>query len=329
MAGRAADECLRDDELSAGRTGRVRQRVVDIIDSATGSRAERAAGLLDVARGFVRGLTDNEPISGSRSWSDVARRRPATIADAVQAALDQALVVPSRTVGRFYGEYASTKDSDRRERVVTRRGTGLSRSERRVLSAVDSFFAQVPGDGARIERVLDHVVLETDYDRDIVRSIIKRNYVCNESIMSRELVTEGVASRDSTKQYMVDTLRDQGFDDIRYDVEIKGLPGLDDTISLVAYQGGRPVVVGYPVARGAVEDSGLREAAIFQANAIGPGVVADYVWVSDGEDSYIYDVAADQVVANLPLASTGSGQSKSRPRGGVVASPQPGSNSEQ
>jgi hypothetical protein len=325
MARRDFDD--RDDDegdLSAVRVSDARQRVIDILDSAAASRAEAAAGVLDVARGFLQGLSDNEPLSRSRSWADVARARPATLAQAAQQALNEALIVPRRTVGRFYGEYASTKRSGAktgggRERVVTRRGTGLSQPERRVLAAVDSFFSQVPGEGARIDRVIDHVVLETDYDRAIVRSIIKRNYVSNGAVMSKEIASDSISSRDSTTDYMVDTLRDQGFDDIRFDVELEGLPGLDGEVALIAYQADRPVVVGYPVAAGAVDDSGLREAAIFQASAIAPGVTAQYVWVSDGEASYIYDVAEEQVVANLPVAAASgaaTGAAAVRARGG-------------
>jgi hypothetical protein len=289
-------------------------RVADIHRAASLARNEFGSGMLDVARDFVRGVADNEPISDSKHWSDVHRRMPGTVADAAQSALDGAIGVPKRLINRFYGEYnmstdrsATRKTSSRRSGgVTTRHGAGLSRAEQRVLDLVESFLAKVPGDGARLGRVVDQVVLETDYDRDIVTSIVKRNFLNNGNVLSKERVVDGIESKDSVKDYMRDKLQDRSFEDIREDVKLTGLSDLDDDATLVAYSGSKPVVLCYPVDEGDVENSGVQEAAIFQANAIAPGVAAKYAWVSDGKKNYIYDVEEDQVVTKLPEATTKS-----------------------
>jgi len=310
------DEDASDMPLAGRRVNQVRARAGDLRRSASLARTEAAAGILDVARTFLRGIADNEPISDSRYWSDVARRSPNTLSDALDAALDTAAEVPRRVIDRFYGEYdmatrdragsrtssASRTAGRKTARDTGRQGAGISRGEQRVLDLVDAFLSQVPGDGARLRRVVDNVVLETDYDRDIVTSIIKRNYINNGNVISKTRTIEDIETKDSTKDYMRDILIQRGFEDIRSDVDLTGLPELEDAAALVAYRNGEPVVLCYPVADGEVDDSGNQEAAIFQANAIAPGQVASFVWVSDGDSNYIYDVAADQVVSRLPDA---------------------------
>jgi hypothetical protein len=264
------------------------------------------------------------------------RRAPRTVAEAANMALDRFLEVPRRVASRFYDEYQDgygdrrwEDDRDRdedlflprlRRRVADRYGrrarpSGISRPERRILDLVEEFLDEVPGDGARVNRVIDHVVLETDYDRDIVASVIRRNYVESGQVISKKRVVEDLESKDSVVDYMRDKLKDRGYKDLRTDVELTGLPDLDDKAELVAYDGDRPLVLCYPVSSGDVDDAASQEAAIFQASAIAEGQTASLVWVSDGDDSYVYDMLAEKVLNKLPKLSDLKAEAKSETRG--------------
>src|SRR5262249_15636238 len=71
-----------------------------------------------------------------------------------------------------------------------------------------------------------------------------------------------------------------------------------------------PLVLCYPVDEGEARDSSYQEAARFQAGAVAPQKMARIAWVSDGDESYIFDMERDRVLARLPrredLVSTSS-----------------------
>ncbi len=99
---------------------------------------------------------------------------------------------------------------------------------------------------------------------------------------------------------MTSHLQELGYTDLRPEHPLRAFPDMEDIASLVAYDDSDPVVLCYPVDRGRIGDPILQEAAKFQASAIGPDQSAQFVWVSDGESDYFYDLGRDTAISKLP-----------------------------
>ena len=109
---------------------------------------------------------------------------------------------------------------------------------------------------------------------------------------------------------MIARLTVLGYADLRKDVPLMAFPDLDDMAALVAFDGHEPVVLCYPVDRGRSGDPILQEAAKFQASAIGPDQSAQFVWVSDGESDYFYDLGRDTAISKLPVCTDWRGEAR-------------------
>lgn len=101
-------------------------------------------------------------------------------------------------------------------------------------------------------------------------------------------------------QQMRETLADLGYDDLRPGYPLAAFPDMEDMAALIAFDGGDPVVLCYPVDAGGVNDPVLQEAAKFQAGSVGPEQTAQFVWLSDGEANYFFDMGRNTAIPALP-----------------------------
>jgi len=291
------------------RTAEVRDRARDTRRDAARARVEAVAGVVDSARAFLDQFTDVEPFSRNENWGGVVRDFPSVLADAADAALSRARELPRRMVRTFYGEdepvtvtgepvFESTAKTTTARRTTVR----ARHPEQHVVNEIERYFDRIPASGAKLQSVVDHVVMRTGYDEGTVSSIIRRHFVHNNTIVTRNQNVEVTASIDPVIDWMRRVLTDHGYTDQREDVELTALPDIAETAALVAFEGGRPAVLCYPCDYGDVNDTALREAAMFEASAIAPGQEAQIVWVSDGTSSYIYDTHSQTVLSDIPQA---------------------------
>lgn len=294
-----------------------RIRAIDIHRGALTAGVEVLTGAADVAGSFLRELAETEPFSRSGRWSDVGRNLPDSLVAAEDAAINEFLEIPRKAVNRFY-DVTETTSYDREDEPMPRRTTkrtvrrtsyrresysrqSVSRSEQRIIDLVTDYLEQVPSGGATLNAVVDHVVLETDYDAGIVRSVIERHFVVVGPVVSNQSVVDiDTRAMDTVVDWMEDVLRQQGYSDFREDYKLTGIPDLDEEAALVAFDGEDPAVLCYPVDDGEVDNPAYFEAAKFQAGVIAPGKVARVAWVSDGHSSYIFDMEQDRVLTRLP-----------------------------
>ncbi len=90
-----------------------------------------------------------------------------------------------------------------------------------------------------------------------------------------------------------------GYHDLRPDYPLLPYLDMNEKAALVAFDDDDPVVLCYPVDNGKVQDSVFQEAAKFQACSIGEQE-AQFVWVSDGESDYFFDVGRETAISALP-----------------------------
>jgi len=99
---------------------------------------------------------------------------------------------------------------------------------------------------------------------------------------------------------MREKLAELGYDDLRPNYPLAAFPDMDETAALIAFDGDDPVVLCYPVDVGRVDDPVLQEAAKFQAGSVGTDQAAQFVWVSDGEADYFFDIGRGTAIPTLP-----------------------------
>jgi hypothetical protein len=319
------------------------------------ARVEALAALADSARVFVDGIAEYEPLSEAETLGDAVRDTPDSISEAAQSARDELLTLPDRALDRFYSHYdavprqavsrsssrsirsrAGAPRDRRRSELVGRYGHRAAvsrasrpppapRGERRVVRAAQAFVDRVPSSGVQLSSVVDHVVLQTGYEPDIVESVIRRRFPNNGTVVWNVDTILPTAEEPAIAR-MRQVLTDLGYDDVRLDVPLEGLPQEvadaetePEKAAVVACTGDEPVILGYPVEVGAVDNPYVHEAAKTQALALEPAHPAAYVWVSDGVRDYFYDIARDAAVASLPARRettsprSGGGKGRSRP----------------
>ena len=99
---------------------------------------------------------------------------------------------------------------------------------------------------------------------------------------------------------MRETLTELGYDDLRPNYRLAAFPDMEDTAALIAFDDDDLVVLCYPVDTGRVDDPVLQEAAKFQAGSVAPDQTAQFVWVSDGEADYFFDMGRNTAIPALP-----------------------------
>jgi type I restriction enzyme M protein len=99
---------------------------------------------------------------------------------------------------------------------------------------------------------------------------------------------------------MHETLTDYGYLDLRAGYSLQAFPDMEEVAALIAFDDDEPVVLCYPVDTGCVDDPVLQEAAKFQAGSVGPDNTAHFVWVSDGQADYFFDMGRDIAISALP-----------------------------
>jgi hypothetical protein len=204
--------------------------------------------------------------------------------------------IPRLMAERFFvafgapGTQTTCRDSVCRESV-----TGSTAPD--ILVEADDFLSSVPGEGALLADLVDHVALKTGCEEKIVRSVILRNYPSNGHLVWK---AKGGVHADATISHMKRTLQCLGYTDLRHNYPLTAIPERDDHAALIAFEGSEPVVLCYPVYRSEVGDPLIREAAFFQAGAVAINHTAHYVWVSDGVDDFFYDFRRSVVISELP-----------------------------
>jgi len=240
--------------------------------------------------------------------------------EAENAALDELVEIPRRATDRFYAavrstdyNYEQTSGEDvsmngrrtrRTNRAVRRYApaarTSLSGAEQRIINLVENYLDRIPSGGATLNALVDHVVLDTDYDSSIVRSVIERHFVVVGPVVTNRCVVDTETRANTVSGWMADVLRERGYQDLREDVELTGVPDLNEKAELIAFDGAEPLVLCYPVNDYEVENPSYHEAAKFQAGVVAPGKMARIAWVSDGHSNFIFDMTLDRVLARLP-----------------------------
>lgn len=104
-------------------------------------------------------------------------------------------------------------------------------------------------------------------------------------------------------QSIHDALTELGYDDLRLNCPLTAFPDMEDIAALIAFDGGDPVVLCYPVDVGKVDDPVLQEAAKFQAGSVRPEQTAQFVWLSDGKANYFFDMGSSTAIPTLPTQS--------------------------
>jgi len=112
-----------------------------------------------------------------------------------------------------------------------------------------------------------------------------------------------ISAAHSILNGMSEKLVELGYQDLRLDVPLLAFSDMLEKAALVAFDEEIPVVLCYPVQPGQVNEPVLQEAAKFQASAIGFDQSAYFVWVSDGESHYFYDIGRDSAIPRLPVQS--------------------------
>ena len=97
-----------------------------------------------------------------------------------------------------------------------------------------------------------------------------------------------------------EALAELGYDDLRANYPLTAFPDMEERAALIAFDGDDPVVLCYPVDVGQVGSPVLQEAAKFQAGSVGADQAAQFVWVSDGEANYFFDLGRGTPIPALP-----------------------------
>jgi hypothetical protein len=167
-----------------------------------------------------------------------------------------------------------------------------------ILESAQAYLDRVPGAGALLSDLIDNVVLQTGCDAASVRAVVIRNFESNGVLVWRSTGNWGGIL--GTVSRMRSVLRNLGYSDLRDDYPLTAVPSRADRAVLLAFDGADPAVLCYPVAPGEVGNPMIREAAMFQAGAVAPGVTSRYVWVSDGINDFFYDFHARLAIGELP-----------------------------
>lgn len=101
-------------------------------------------------------------------------------------------------------------------------------------------------------------------------------------------------------KHMKTRLTELGYTEIRSNYPLSEVPDQGETAALVAFDNALPVVLCYPVDAGRVGDAILQEAAKFQAFSVDSQNPACFVWLSDGEADYFFDIGRDTAIPKLP-----------------------------
>jgi|GEM_PF-5368556 len=284
----------------------------DLVTGSLLTGVELMASFADAARTFWLSIVDREQSSRAELGPSTVRRFANTLADATDEAFQAAAEAPQRilrqtrqsstgttrrTRGRTLREEAEVTS---RTRVTERPRSSISGSEQDILDSAEDYLDGVASSGAVLDSVIDHVALDRDIDRSIVRSVLTRHFVNNGKVIVNKKHVEESSPLDPVVDWFEDELERLGYKDLRRDYELTGFRGLDEEAALIAFVDDDPVVLCYPVSEGGVGDATYREAARFEAGSVAPGKTARYAWLSDGLTSYIYDLEEDRVVPRVP-----------------------------
>ena len=99
---------------------------------------------------------------------------------------------------------------------------------------------------------------------------------------------------------MMARLTELGYADLRTDYPLPVVPDESEAAAMVAFDEGLPVVLCYPVDVSRVGDAILQEAAKFQAFSVDTQNPARFVWISDGDADYFFDIGRDTAIPKLP-----------------------------
>jgi type I restriction enzyme M protein len=94
-------------------------------------------------------------------------------------------------------------------------------------------------------------------------------------------------------------LTELGYTDLHPNYPLAAFPDMEEKAALIAFDDDDPVVLCYPVEAGGADDPVLQEAAKFQAGSVGPDQTAQFVWVSDGEVDYFFDMGRSTAIPAL------------------------------
>lgn len=164
-----------------------------------------------------------------------------------------------------------------------------------IVDEARAYLKDIPTRGALLDNLVDHVCLRTGYETDRVRSIILRNFKSNDRLVWLEDRHGGTLLNDMRR-----SLQSLGYRDVRNRVPLAEIPGEERWADLVAFTDNRATVLCYIAPKGAVEDPATREAAMFQAVAVDGEHSARFIWISDGDEDYFFDLRLQRVISELP-----------------------------
>lgn len=213
------------------------------------------------------------------------------------AVVEELACIPQIVVRRFIGCFSPPCQESRTPWSMTDPGCVGSRPESAVTDEATRYLRRIPGEGALLDNLVEHVVLKTGYDAATVRSVILRTFNSNGRLVWS---SQNVSSGWSVVSQMSSALKRLGYTDLRLDYRLTAISDRNDYAALIAFSGADPMVLCYPVSRGQVDDLAIREAALFHAGAVAPDKTARYVWVGDGASDYFYDSSTSTVLGSLP-----------------------------
>jgi hypothetical protein len=240
----------------------------------------------------------NQPAPPNVNWNAGARNPPAA---GLASAFQNFSAVTMGLVQQFYGALAGPGPSlspaaplgTFQDPVAYPNSAAFQ-----IVNAADAFLASVPDGGALLSHLVENVALTTGYDEATVTSVVLRNFESNGLLVWR--VGVGLAGPGRIVAHMKMALHRLGYEEIRQDYPLTGIPERRDRAALLAFDCEEPVILCYPVSRGQVADPLIREAALFQAGAVSPRHRAHFVWVSDCIDDFFYNFNARVVISHLP-----------------------------
>ncbi len=59
--------------------------------------------------------------------------------------------------------------------------------EQRIITTTQSYLSNIPGEGALLNSVVEHVIENTEYDRALILSVISRSFVNNGRLVRNQL----------------------------------------------------------------------------------------------------------------------------------------------
>jgi hypothetical protein len=265
---------------------------------------EIVAQLTDAAEHVVSAVLDNSPWFGARRSADTVRHTPEAVRQAALAWNDGMINVSNAIVDFLdLRNWDRSRAADCRHSRETNRTVSGDRhsSEAEIVEIARRFIVRGRYRGATLDGLIEHLRLQTSLPDDELSAIIKRHFLVDDDLVfsSRD---EGTAESSDLPDSVEAHLRALGYSDIRRDVPLERLDHSGPRARMVAYEGGKAVVLVYLAPRRRLTDAAMDEDARFQAKALSKTASPKFIYLTDGRFNRFVSVEDGRVVESLPRA---------------------------